>query len=134
MKTNEAFNLMDGSFLEKMYQFAYVRKNGDIIEPNIIVINRKDMDAMQLLSEQLRENLGEIKQCIAQELGVYMWKHISKHLINEYEIYSQLIAGVRILSDIIEACITAGVLTEPKNKKGAEGVVMVVEKSIKVRL
>ncbi len=112
----------------KAIECGYVRKKDAIIEPNIIVINKKDMDAMQLLSDQLQENLGDIKQCIAEELGFYMWKHIPKHLINEYEIYSKLIAGVRILSDIIEECIAAGVLTEPKSRQGAEGVVMVVEK------
>lgn len=48
--------------------------------------------------------------------------------MNEYQIYTLLIAGVRILSKAIEECIKEEILSEPQNRVGAEGVLMVVEK------
>lgn len=57
-----------------------------------------------------------------------MRTHIPEHLMNEYQIYTKLIAGVRILDNAIEDCISKGLLTEPENRLGAEGVLMIVEK------
>ena len=47
--------------------------------------------------------------------------------MNEYQIYTGLIAGVRILAKAIEECINQCLLVEPENKVGAEGVLMIVE-------
>ena len=57
-----------------------------------------------------------------------MKTHIPEHLMNEYQIYTELIAGVRILAKAIEECIKEGLLVEPENRLGAEGVLMIVEK------
>ena len=60
--------------------------------------------------------------------SVFMRTYIPEHLMNEYQIYTGLIAGVRILAKAIEECINEGLLVEPENKVGAEGVLMIVEK------
>lgn len=112
----------------KALECGYLRKNGNIIEPKIIVIDRKnDMDFYNL-SFDFNNDMGTVIEQIAAELSVFMKTHIPEHLMNEYQIYTGLIAGVRILAKTIEECINAGLLVEPENKVGAEGVLMIVER------
>ena len=56
-----------------------------------------------------------------------MKKHILAHLINEYQLY-QIIAITPLYSQLIEECISQGVLKEPEGQGGAEGLLMIVEK------
>lgn len=112
----------------KALECGYLRKNGNVIEPKIIVIDRKnDMDFYNL-SFDFNNDMGTIIEQIAAELSMFMRKHIPEHLMNEYQIYTRLIAGIRILAKAIEECIKEGLLTEPENRVGAEGVLMVVER------
>lgn len=112
----------------KALECGYLRKNGNIIEPKIIVIDRKnDMDFYNL-SFDFNNDMGTFIEQIAAELSVFMRTHIPEHLMNEYQIYTGLIAGVRILAKAIEECINEGLLVEPENKVGAEGVLMIVER------
>ena len=112
----------------KALECGYLRKNGNVIEPKIIVIDRKnDMDFYNL-SFDFNNDMGMVIEQIAAELSVFMKTHIPEHLMNEYQIYTGLIAGVRILAKAIEECINEGLLVEPENKVGAEGVLMIVER------
>lgn len=112
----------------KALECGYLRKNGNIIEPKIIVIEKKnDMDFYNL-SFDLNNDMGMIIEQIAAELSVFMRTHIPVHLMNEYQIYTNLIAGIRILAKAIEECINEGLLAEPENKIGAEGMLMIIEK------
>lgn len=112
----------------KALECGYLRKNGNIVEPKIIVIDRKnDMDFYNL-SFDFNNNMGTVIEQIADELSVFMRTHIPEHLMNEYQIYTGLIAGIRILAKIIEECINEDLLVAPENKIGAEGVLMIVEK------
>ena len=72
--------------------------------------------------------MGTVIEQIAEELSVFMKTHIPEHLMNEYQIYTKLIAGVRILAKTIEECINEDLLAEPENRVGAEGVLMIVER------
>ena len=74
------------------------------------------------------KNTETIAEEIAKELSEFMKKKIPEHLINEYEFYTFLIAGVRFLHETIEACIKEGLLCEPKSKNGPEGVVIELKK------
>ncbi len=112
----------------KAIECGYIRKVRDIFEPNIIVYEKKNEKAFLSLSDRLHENMGKIKQAIAEELATFMKEHIPEHLMCEYKIYIDLIAGVRILSCLIEECINEGLLSNPKSALGAEGVIMEVEK------
>ena len=40
-----------------------------------------------------------------------------------------LVAGINLLNDLIEKCIAENLLTEPQQKIGPEGFLLVVEKS-----
>ncbi len=112
----------------KALECGYLRKNGNIIEPKIIVIDRKnDMDFYNL-SFDFNNDMGTIVEQIAAELSVFMRTHIPEHLMNEYLVYTALIAGERILAKAIEECISEDLLVEPESKVGAEGVVMIVER------
>lgn len=92
------------------------------------MIDRKnDMDFYNL-SFDFNNDMGTVIEQIAAELSVFMKTHIPEHLMNEYQIYTGLIAGVRILAKAIEECINEGLLVEPENKVGAEGVLMIVER------
>ncbi len=112
----------------KALECGYLRKNGNMIEPKIIVIDRKnDMDFYNL-SFDLNNDMETVIEQIAAELSVFMRTHIPEHLMDEYQIYTGLIAGVRILAKAIEECINEGLLVEPENRVGAEGVLMIVER------
>lgn len=92
-----------------------------------MIDGKNEMDFYNL-SFDFTNNMGTIIDQIAAELSEFMKRHIPEQLMNEYQIYTQLIAGVRILSKAIEECIKEEILSEPQNRVGAEGVLMVVEK------
>ena len=112
----------------KALECGYLRKNGNIIEPKIIVIDRKNDTDFYNLSFAFVHDMGTVIEQIAAELSAFMRTHIPEHLMNEYQIYTTLIAGVRILSKAIEECMNEDLLVVPENKVGAEGVLMIVER------
>ncbi len=112
----------------KAIECGYLRRSGDSLEPKIIVMDRAQEELFRSLSSELNNGAEEIIEKIAGDLAAFMKKHIPAHLMNEYQIYTQLIAGVRILSDIIEECIKEGFLTAPESRLCAEGILMIVEK------
>lgn len=112
----------------KALECGYLRKNGNSIEPKIIVIDRKNEADFYHLSYEFNEGLDVVTEQIAAELSGFMRDHIPGHLMNEYYIFTGLIAGNRMLSRTIDACISEGLLLEPESRIGAEGMLMVVEK------
>ena len=112
----------------KAIECGYLRKKGDVIEPKIIVIDEKDSADFYNIFYHFNDSMGPIIEQIAAELAEFMKTHIPKHLINEYHIYTELIAGTRILEKAIEECISEGLLSKPENRLSAQGVVMIVEK------
>lgn len=107
---------------------GYLRKNGSRIEPGIIVIDKKDARDFYDFSYELTDNMNAVTEQIAADLAAFMRSHIPEYLMNEYPIYAELIAGVRIQSNVIDACISEGLLVKPKNRICAEGTWMIVEK------
>ena len=71
---------------------------------------------------------GFLQAKIAAELAEFMRSHIPEYLMNEYQIYTGLIAGVRIHSRAIDKCIDEGLLMKPENRICAEGMLMTVER------
>lgn len=107
---------------------GYLRKNGSRIEPGIVVIDKKDVKEFFNLSYELTDDMDAVTEQIAAELADFMRSHIPEHLFSEYRIYPELIAGIRILSKTIDACISEGLLVKPANRLCAEGTMMAVEK------
>ncbi len=112
----------------KALECGYLRKNGNIVEPKMIVIERKNEMDFYNVSSEFNRGMNEVVEQIAAELSAFMRSHIPAHLMNEYLTYAGLIAGIRITSRAIDQCISDGLLTKPESRLGAEGVVMVVEK------
>ncbi len=112
----------------KALECGYLRKNGNIIEPKIIVIDKKNAMDFCNLSFDFNNDMGTVIEQIADELSAFMRSHIPEHLMNEYQIYTGLIAGIRILAKAVEECINEGLLVKPENRVGAEGVLMIVER------
>ena len=112
----------------KAIECGHIRKFGKILLPKIVAYEKKFDKAFHNMANALNDDTEALVEKIAKELSEFMRKHIPEHLINEYEYYTGCIAGVRFLHETIEACIKEGLLSEPENKIGPEGVLMVVEK------
>ena len=112
----------------KAIECGHIRKCGKMILPKIVAYEKRFDKAFHNIANALNDDTEELVEKIAKELSEFMRKHIPEHLMNEYEYYTGCIAGVRFLHETIEACIKEGLLCEPENKIGPEGVLMVVEK------
>ena len=106
----------------------FLRKNGEFLEPRIVAIEQKDWENFRNLLHGYYDSTEDIAKEIATELHAYMVSHIQKHLLNEYKSYNLLVAGINLLNDLIEKCIAEDLLTEPPQRIGPEGVLLVVEK------
>ena len=109
----------------KAIECGFLRKSGNVLEPNIITIYEKDFEKYRNLLQGFYDSVEDICNEIALELHGYMVSHIQKHLLNEYKSYNLLVAGINVL---IEKCITEKILTEPQKRIGPEGVSLVVER------
>lgn len=112
----------------KAIECGFLRKSGNILEPQIVAIQKKDWKKFRNLLNGYYDSVENICNEIAEELHEYMVSHIQKHLLNEYKTYNQLVAGINVLNDLIEKCIAENILTEPEKRIGPEGVLLVVEK------
>ena len=112
----------------KAIECGFLRKVGNVLEPRIVTIDKKDWGDFGKLLQGYHESLDDICHQIAEELHEYMVSHIPKHLLGEWKFYNQLIAGTRMIHELIEKCITEDLLTVPENRIGPEGVLLVVGK------
>lgn len=111
----------------KAIECGYIRKNGDLLEPNVLIFEQKDERAFYSLL-QICDKFDDVAEDIAKELAEFIKSHLPKHLENEFLTYSSLIASIRLGSDIIEEYIKADILTCPKSRLCGEGVIVIVEK------
>lgn len=111
----------------KAIECGYVRKNGEIIEPNVLVFEQKDANAFYGLLN-IGNELDDVAEEIAAELAVFIKKQLPEHLITDFLAYSGLIAAINLGTDIIEECIKADILTCPETRLCGEGVIVTVEK------
>lgn len=112
----------------KTIECGFLRKSGDILEPQIVTIEFKEWEKYRNLLRGYYDSVEDICNEIAVELHDYIVSHIQKHLLNEYKSYNLLVAGINVLNDLIEKCIEENILTTPKKRIGPEGVLLVVEK------
>lgn len=112
----------------KAIECGYLRKNGNILEPKMVALEAKNRQAFFDIASEITDDMDNIIEKIAKELAFYMRNHIPKHLMNEYEIYTKVIASLRVDGQLIEHCITEGLLEEPVQRLGTEGMLLVVER------
>ena len=112
----------------KAIECGFLRRVGDVLEPRIVAIEKKDWAAFGKLLQGYYDSLDDLCRQIAEELHGYIRTHIQKHLLGEWKFYNQLIAGSHVLHDLIEKCIAEDMLTVPEKRLAPEGVLLVVEK------
>lgn len=112
----------------KAIECGFLRKVGDVLEPRIVAIEKKDWDDFGKLLQGYYDSLDDVCRQMAEEIHDYIVSHIQKHLLGEWKFYNQLIAGSHVLNSLIEKCIEEDMLTVPENRIGPEGVLLVVEK------
>ena len=112
----------------KAIECGFLRKNGEMLEPRIVAIEQKDWENFRNLLCEYYDSIEDIAKEIAEEMYAYMLSHIQKHLLNEYKSYNLLVSGINLLNDLIEKCIAEDLLTEPQQRIGPEGVLLVVER------
>ncbi len=112
----------------KAIECGFLRKNGEILEPRIVAIEQKDWENFRNLLCEYYDSIEDIAKEIAEEMYAYMLSHIQKHILNEYKSYNLLVSGINLLNDLIEKCIAEDLLTEPQQRIGPEGVLLVVER------
>ena len=111
----------------KAIECGFLRKAGNVLEPRIVAIAKKDWDAFGKLLQEFYDSLDDLCRQIAEELHGYIRTHIQKHLLGEWKYYNQLIAGSHVLHDLIEQCIAEDMLTVPEKRLAPEGVLLVVD-------
>lgn len=114
----------------KAIQCGYLRKNGDSLEPAIVVLDSDSYSERELwnLVDALLENTGDLSHALAEDLAGFMKKHIPPHLMGEYPYYNSCIASNHFFHDVVEECISQGLLNAPENPLGPEGVLMILER------
>ncbi len=121
-------NDVEKEIAAKWIEYGFIRKKGDALEPNIVAISIEDEEEFTSFAYKMQSNFDEIKEKIADELAEYMIKHIPAHLMCEYRHYIGLLAGINLFDSVVDECIKNDILIEPTNKRGPEGVLLVVEK------
>ena len=111
----------------KGIEIGLLRKNDSILEPAIIIIDNKNSDGFFKCLDELYPLLAPYCEELALEVSNHIKKHIQKHLLDEYKTYN-MAASASIVSCVIDKCIELGLLNEPENRLGSEGVLMVIEK------
>ena len=110
----------------KAIECGYLRKDGNMLYPKIVVFSEeKERDFYGLLSG-FDKTINVLAEKIAAELSGLIKRYVPKHLINEYTMFS-MGASIRILNDVIEACIAEDLLTVPNSRLCGEGVMMIVK-------
>ena len=114
----------------KAIECGFLRKVGDVLEPRIVAIEKKDWDAFGKLLQGYYDSLDDICRQMAEEIHEYIVSHIQKHLLGEWKFYNQLIVGSHVIHALIEKCIAEDMLTVPENRIGPEGVLLVVDRVV----
>lgn len=111
----------------KALECGYLSKENDSLIPRIVVISTDTEKEFYDLLSDFAPSMIAIAKKIASELGTQIRKHVPKHLMNEYYMYS-MAAATGLEHDVIEYCISEGILTTPESRLCPEGVLLKVKK------
>lgn len=111
----------------KAVSIGFLRKTGERVEPNVIVINREDEDKFNDLLADANAELETVAAKVAADVAAVMKKRIPKHLMCEWKKYNALVAGANFIHDLVEECIRTELLYIPEEHLG-ESVVISVKK------
>lgn len=102
-------------------------KTDSLLEPAIIIIDNKNSNCFFKCLDKLYPLLAPYCEKLALEVSNHIKKHIQKHLLDEYKTYN-MAASASFVSCVVDKCIELGLLNEPENRLGPEGILLVVEK------
>lgn len=122
----DTLNEEEQEIAAKAIRCGYLRKDGNLLKPAIVVLDEDT--ALWDVADSLTERTGDLARGLAAELAEFMKKHIPQHLMAEYVYYNDCIASNRFFHDVIEECISRNILNAPKDPLGPEGVLMVLTK------
>lgn len=107
---------------------GYLRLRQEILEPAVVVLadGISVYIEFQSLLGKLDERAREMARLLGRELGGVMEKYIPPHLRGDYPYYNSCIAANRFAHEVVEECIYRGILKEPGDFPGPEGVLMVL--------
>ncbi len=111
----------------KGIELGLLRKNNMILEPAIIIIEKKNLKKLIGSFDGFFSLFEPYCKDLAYDVSEYIRTHIQKHLLDEYKTYN-MAASASLVSSVINKCIELGLLNEPENRIGPEGVLLVVEK------
>lgn len=125
--TIDSLTEIEKEIVAQCIECGYLQKNGNLVEPKIVIIDKKDAADFNHLTMEFVKDMLPIIEKVAAELSVFLKKHIPAHLMNGYQNYTYLIATAQNYSKLIDACLQENILSKPKNRLRAEGVFMIVE-------
>ena len=111
----------------KCIECGYLRKNGNVLEPKILVTMEEELPEFYNLLSDFDGDFKIIAGKIAGDIAVFVKEHIPIHLQEEY-LYYNMLASSRMIRGVVEEGIREGLLIPPENKICAEGIIMAVKK------
>lgn len=107
-------------------QQGYLRERDGVLEPAVLILTDgiSVYIEFQSLLGALAEDARHLARGLAGELAWFMREHIPGHLLEDYPSYCSGIAAHGFFHDVVEECISAGLLKAPSAPLGPEGVVM----------
>lgn len=109
-------------------QCGYLQKDGDILKPAIVVLPDKsdaDKEFWDLL-QNLQKGITDPALRLAEDLSRFIKEHIPPHLMGDYPHYNSLLASNGFSYEVMEKCISLGILNTPEKPLGPEGVLMIL--------
>lgn len=118
----------DKEVVAKAIECGYLRKNGNTIEPKMLVLDINDDPKFHALAGSIVEGLQPCVDKIAEELGPKVKKNLPEHLIEDYPYYIDITTASRFAGSFINRCVEVGILCKPEKRLGAEGMTLWVTK------
>ena len=114
-------------YAAKAVECGYIYREEDTLYTKILTFEIKEKEEIYSINNKITPELEILTDKIAKEIHKLIEEIVPDYLMNEYA-FVNMIAGIPIIDLVVEALIDKGYLVPPKDKIGAEGCWMCVEK------
>lgn len=80
--TIDSLTEIEKEIVAQCIECGYLQKNGNLVEPKIVIIDKKDAADFNHLTMEFVKDMLPIIEKIAAELSVFLKKHIPAHLMD----------------------------------------------------